>query len=90
MGLYERILEERAEEKRRGRGSSESHEGINLTTVRQKFVKVYPDRPKYSNDFRRMQAYLIHGVTNRFEAMHLASLRRRHSDEYWDLKYGRL
>ncbi len=43
-----------------------------------------------STDLRRMKSYFTYGVTNRWEAAHLATLKAKYPDEYWDNRYGRL
>jgi hypothetical protein len=37
-----------------------------------------------------MKSYFTYGVTNRWEAAHLATLKAKYPDEYWDNRYGRL
>lgn len=92
MDLYERLLAERDEDERsRGRPSSWSEDTASVifgggpgSTFEAR------SRDQRRTDLRQMKSYFRYGVHSRFEAMHLAHLRRRYPDQFWDLRYGRL
>jgi hypothetical protein len=92
MGFYEELLEERDEEERSGGRSSSGSEDIGSTAFASgpgsTFEGRYRDQRRA--DLRRMKSYLTLRVTNRLEAAHLATLKAKYPDEYWDLRYGRL
>lgn len=92
MGLYEELLEEREEEKRhRGRYSGGA-EDTGSTGFPGRPGNVSGDRVQDQRcaDLVRMRSYLTYGVHSRFEGMHLATLRKKYPDQFWDLRYGRL
>lgn len=92
MSLHARLLEEREEEERRRGRTSGREEDTGSTGFPRRPENVSEDRAQDQRrtDLERMRSYLTYGVTNRFEGMHLAHLRRRYPDQFWDLRYGRL
>ena len=92
MYLYQRLLAEREEEERRRERPSGKSENTLSTLLYSRLGGAsgdqFPGQP--CTDLRRTRSYLTYGVHSRFEAMHLAHLRRRYPDQFWDLRYGRL
>jgi hypothetical protein len=91
MGLYTCLLKEHEEEEG-SRASLSRSEDMGSTVFASGPGSTFEDRSQDQRrtDIRRLRSYLSHGVTNRWEAAHLATLKRKYADEYWDIRYGRL
>ena len=86
MGLYERLLEERAEgERRRGRPLGAFY-GSDSPVLDRRLVNAPQDRPPgYRGDLRLLHRYVNEGVGAQGEAMRFASLTARYRKEYAEL-----
>ena len=87
MGLYERLLEERAEdERRRGRPLGTLY-GLDSPVLDRRLADDAPeDRPPgYRRDLAMMHRYINEGLRSQGAAMRFASLRRRCPKEYAEL-----
>ena len=84
MGLYERLLEEREEEKRRrGRPLDAFYGSDSPVLDRLLLVEATKDRPPgYRGDLRLLHRYANEGVRGQGPAMRFASLRRKFSKDY--------
>jgi hypothetical protein len=78
MSLYARLLRERdEEERRRGCPSGRSENTLSTVFARKPVDTSGNQSPSQRRiDLQRMRSYFRYWVTNRFEAMHLAHLRR--------------
>lgn len=92
MSLYTRLLREHDEEERRRGCPSGRSEDTRSTVFARRPGSASGDRSQHQRrtDLRRMRSYLTYGMTNRWEAGHLVTLKKKYADEYWDLRYGRL
>ncbi len=88
MGLYERLLEERAEgEWRRGRPPGASCGSDSPVLDRRLLADAPKDRsPGYRGDLRLLHRYANEGARAQGAAMRFASLRRRYRKEFAELK----
>jgi hypothetical protein len=89
MDLYTRLLREREEEERRRGRIIGTDEDTDSTVFPRRPGSAIGDRPP-SQRRTGLRRYFTYGVHSRFEAAHLATLRKKYPDEYWDLRYGRL
>jgi hypothetical protein len=88
LGLYERLLQERAreEERRRGRPLGTLH-GSDSPVLKRRLADASEDRPPgYHGDLRLLHRYANEGVRGQVPAMRFASLRRRYPKEHAELK----
>ncbi len=86
MGLYERLLEERAQEERcRGRFVGILY-GSDSPALDRRLADAPKDRPPgYRRDLYLLQRYINEGVRGQGAAMRFASLRSRYPKEYAEL-----
>ena len=85
-GLYERLLEERAEEeRRRGRPLGEFY-GLDSKVLDRKLGNAPADRPGYTADVYKLYEYIQTGVHSPGSAMRFNSLKRKYLDEYGELR----
>ena len=87
MGLYERLLEERAQEaeRRRGRPLGASY-GSDSSVLDRRLADAQQDRPPgCSGDLRLLHRYANEGVRAQGAAMRFASLKARYRKEYAEL-----
>jgi hypothetical protein len=86
MGLYERILEERAEEeKRRGRTLGALY-GSDSPVLDRRLADAPKDRPSgYAADLSTMRRLISEGPRSPWTGMRLGSLRSRYREEYAEL-----
>ena len=87
MGLYERLLEEREEEKRRrGRPLDAFYGSDSPVLDRLLLVEATKDRPPgYRGDLRLLHRYANEGVRAQGAAMRFASFKGRYRKEYSEL-----
>ena len=89
MGMYERLLEERAEEEeewRRGRPLGIFYR-LDSAVLDRQLADAPGDRPPgYRGDLRLLQRYAKEGVRGQAAAMRFASLRRRYPEEHAELE----
>jgi hypothetical protein len=89
MGLYERLLEVRAEEERR-RGEPLRRGHILDSKVLVRRLEDAPrDRPKFAADLSMMQWLITRGTRNAGEGMRLGSLKAKYRREYGELRVER-
>jgi hypothetical protein len=87
MGLYERLLEERAEEEQRLGGPLPRMRGLDSKVlVRQ--LEDSKGRPGYAADLSMMHRLITRGPRNAWEGMRLGSLKAKHPKEYGELRSG--
>ncbi len=85
-GLYERLLEERAEEEgRRGRPLGRFY-GVDSKVLDRRLDNAPPDRPGYRRDVYQLREYIEKGVRGQGAAMRFASLRMRYAREHAELR----
>ncbi len=84
-GLYERLLEERAEEeRRRGRPLGEFY-GLDSKVLDRRLGKASP-RSGYKADVYKLYEYIEKGVHSPGSGMHFSSLKSRYGKEYAELR----
>jgi hypothetical protein len=86
VGLYERIIVERAEEeRRRGRPLGMFHNSDSPVLDRL-LAEATEDRPRYRADLVLLRCYLRKGPTNAGMGMRLRALRQKYQREYVKFK----
>jgi hypothetical protein len=85
-GLYERLLEERAEEERRRGRPLGPFYGVDSKTLDRRLGNAPPDRPGYRRDVYQLHEYIEKGVRGQGAAMRFASLKMRYSGEHAEMK----
>ncbi len=86
MGLFERLLEEKEEEKRRrGRPLGQFYR-LDSPALDRLSANAPRARPGYDADLRKLHRYIHKGVHSPGAAMYFASLKAVHRREYVELK----
>ena len=88
MGLYEKLLQERAEgERRRGAPLPSTRGSGSKVLDRLILAEAQEDRPPgYRRDLRLLHRYINEGVRAQGSAMRFASLKGRYRKEYSELE----
>lgn len=85
-GLYERLLEERAEEEQhRGRFLGDVY-GLDSTFLDRRRNNAPPNRSDHKADLYKLYGFLKNGVHSRGSAMRFASLKRKYPEEYGQMR----
>ena len=87
MGLYERLLEERAEEVQRMGGPLPRTQGLDSKVLVRR-LEDSKGRPGYAPDLAMMHRLIKRGTSNVGEGMRLGSLKANYRKEYGELKAG--
>jgi hypothetical protein len=88
MGLYERLLEERAEEEQRWDVPLPRMRGLDSKVLVRRLED--PNRqPGYADDLLMIQRLITRGPRNAGEGMRLGSLKARYPKEYGELRAER-
>jgi hypothetical protein len=85
MGLYERLLEERAEEEQRRGGPSPRMRGLDSKILVRRFENA-PRRPGYAADLSIMHRLIQKSPRNAGEGMRLGRLKAKYRKEYGELR----
>ncbi len=85
-GLYERLLEERAEEERRRGRPLGPFYGVDSKVLDRRLGNPPPDRSGYRRDVNLLHEYVWKGVRGQGAAMRFASLKMRYAREHAELK----
>ena len=86
MGLYEKIIAERAEEEqRRSRPLGKSH-GSNSQILDRRLADAREDRSRYGVDLHKLYQCLNRGIRSQGGAMKCVALRRKYTGEFGELK----
>ncbi len=89
-GLYERLLEERSEEERlRGRSLGEFH-GLDSKVLDRKLGNAPFNQSDYRADMYKLYRFINNGIHSRGSAMQFASLKRKYSKEYGEIRAERM
>lgn len=89
-GLYERLLEEKADEERlRGRPLCEFH-GLDSKVLDRKLGNAQPNQPDYKANVYKLYGFVNKGVRSRGSAMRFASLKRKYPEEYGEMRAERM
>ena len=88
MGLYERLLEERAEEEQRRGGPLPRMRGL-CSKVLVRRLEESKGRPGYAANLSMMHRLIDRGPRNAGEGMRLGSLKAKYHKEYGELKAER-
>ncbi len=86
MGLYERLLEERAEEERRLDVPLPSMRGLGSKVLVRRLNSTPRGRPKYAADLLMMHRFITRGPRNTGEDMQLGSLKAKYRKEYAEME----
>ena len=86
MGLYRRLLEERAEEERYWGGPLPTVRGLGSKVLVRHLVNTPRERPKYAADLSIMHRLIARGPRNAGEGMRLGSLKAKYCEEYGELR----
>ena len=89
MGLYRRLLEERAEEERRRGGPLPRMRGLNSKVLVRRLENAPSVRPKYAVGLSMMHRLITRGPRNVGEGMGLRSLKAKYCEEYGELRTER-
>ncbi len=85
-GLYERLLQEKAEEeRRRGRPLGKFY-GLDSKVLDRRLDSAPADRAGYKADVYRLYEYIEKGVHSPGSGMHFNSLKRKYAKEYAQLR----
>lgn len=85
-GLYERLLEEKAEEERlRGRPLGEFH-GLDLKVLDRQLDNAPPNQSDHKADVYKLYGFINKGVHSRGSAMRFVSLKRKYPEEYGEIR----
>jgi hypothetical protein len=88
LGLYERLLEERAEEEQRWRDPLPKVRGLDSKVLVRRLED--PNRhPGYADDLLMIQRLITRGPCNAGEGMRLGSLKAKYPKEYGELRAER-
>jgi aryl carrier-like protein len=87
VGLYERLLKERAEEEQCQDKPLLRIRGLDKVLVRQ--LQAPGRRPGYAADLSMMHRLIARGPSNRGESMQFGSLKAKYRKEYGELKAER-
>ena len=87
MGLYERLLEERAQEEERRRGGTlPARRGLDSEVLDRRLGGAPKDRPPgYSADLSTMHRLISRGVRSQGDAYRLHGLKSRYPEEHAEL-----
>jgi hypothetical protein len=85
VGLYERLLEERAEEERHQGGLLPMMRGLNSRVLVRR-LEDSKERPGYAADLSMMLRLITRGPRNAGEGMRLGSLKAKYCKEYGELR----
>ena len=88
MGLYERLLEERAEEEQRLGGPLPRMRSLDSKILNRRFENA-PRRPGYAANLSMMHRLMTTGPRNVGEGMRLGSLKAKYPKEYGELRAER-
>lgn len=88
MGLYERLLEERAEEEQRWAGSQLRMRGLDSKVLARR-LEGSTGRPEHAADLLIMHRLITRGPRNAGEGMRLGSLKAKYPKEYGELRAER-
>jgi hypothetical protein len=86
VGLYERLLEERAEEEQRRGEVLPKVRGLGSKVLFRRLEDPPRRRPGYTTDLSIMHRLITRGLRNAGEAMRLGSLKAKHPIEYDELR----
>jgi hypothetical protein len=86
MGLYERLLEERAEEEQRRGEQLPKVRGRGSKVLVRRLLNASRKRPKYAVDLSMMHRLIRKGPSNAGEGMRLGSLKAKYRKEYGELR----
>lgn len=85
MGLYERLLEERAEEERRQGEPLPKVGGLDSKVLVRRLEDAPRKRPGYAADLLMLRRLITRGPRNAGEGMRLGSLKAKYPKEYGEL-----
>ncbi|PLS83909.1 MAG: hypothetical protein CYG60_20730 [Actinobacteria bacterium] len=86
-GLYERLLEERAEEERRRGRPLGPFYGVDSKVLDRRLADAPKDRPPgYRRDVYELHRFVEKGVHSPGSAMRFHSLKKRYAEEHAELK----
>lgn len=85
-GLYERLLEERAEEERRRGRPLGGFYGLDSKVLDRRLDNAPADRAGYKAVLYRLYEYIGKGVHSPGSGMHFNSLKRKYAKEYAPLR----
>ena len=89
MGLYERLLEERAEEEQRRGERLPKIRGLDSKVLVRRLEDALRGRPMYAADLSMLHRLITRGPRNAGEGMWLGSLRAKYLEEYGELRAER-
>lgn len=88
MELYERLIEERAEEEQRLGGPLPKRQSLDSKILVRRFEDA-PRRPGYAADLSMMHRFMKRGSSNAVEGMRLGNLKAKYPKEYGELRAER-
>lgn len=88
MELYERLIEERAEEEQRLGGPLPKRQSLDSKILVRRFEDA-PRRPGYAADLSMMHRLMKRGSSNAVEGMRLGNLKAKYPKEYGELRAER-
>ena len=88
MGLYQRLLEERAEEEQRQSELLPPIRGLDSKVLVRRLEDA-PRRQRYAADLSMIHRLITRGPRNAGEGMRLGSLKAKYSKEYGELRAER-
>jgi hypothetical protein len=89
MGLYRRLLEERAEEEQRRGEPLQRMRGLDSQVLARRLEDPPRRRPGYAADLSMMHRLIARGPSNRGESMQFGSLKAKYRKEYGELRAER-